>query len=442
VSLAAFTWTTRARPVVELGIGDDRTSGGAVWDVDAWDTAGAYWSGLEPEWLDISCDTRTVRCEYGRRATTDRFVPGVATIVVDNRTGWADPNASDPPGVLTVRPGRPIRVSVDHDVYGRRVLFRGFVDAMLPLYTPSDSDTVELSCLDALGEVNRAKLRPSLPVGNGETASTRTTRILDAAQWLPRDIWPSSETLVATDLGGQVADLLGRTADSAGGAVFGDLQGRVAFRPRDWQSYLPGTPVDGTIGNVDPSDVCPVSWERPFARADIATRAIIGRDAETAVVRDDTDGILRYGIEPFERIDLLTLRDSSLAMLADRVLRTRGEDTAPRVRSVRLDARRADALDLMSTVEVYRPSRYRCRLQYPAPRGLVFDAEYFATGVVHELTPSSWVLDLNLDVAAPFAVAGGRWDSAYWNLSTWTDIVALVDEARSLRDDLTTGVPT
>lgn len=422
MTLAAFTFTDRARPVIELGIGDTVTAS-AVWDTARWDNPAALWSGDEPEWHDITCDTFSARCEYGRQATTDRFIPGTATIVVDNTSGWADPNTTDPPAELTVRPGRAVRISVDHALYGRRVLFRGFVDAMTPVHSPVDVDTVELACIDALGEVGRATLKPAATAGyGGEWASIRTARILDAAMWsaAARDIRPSSEALIADDLGGQVADLLGQVADSAGGAVFGDLDGRIAFRPRDWQTYTPGTPVDGTIGNVDPGDVCPTRWERPFDRADIATRAIIGRDLATAVVADDTDGINKYGIEPFERVDLLTQNDASLALFASRILNTRASATAPRVRSVSLDAATTDAaLDLMATVDVYRPSRYRCRLTYPPPRGPVFDAEYFATGVAHDLTPSAWTLQLNLDVAAPFAAVGGRWDQAQWDLALW-----------------------
>lgn len=465
--ISAFDFTSRARPVVELGIGDVRNAIGGVWDAARWDTDDA-WSGIEPEWIDVSCDTRSARVEYGRRAVTDRFVPGAATVVVDNASGWADPNTADPPGSLSIRPGRPIRVGVVHEVYGYRVLFRGFVDSMTPVYSPNESDAVELSCIDALGEVNRAKLVAlEVPVGAGETASDRVERILNAIPWIPRDVWPSAETLVATDLGGQVADMLGVTADSAGGAVFGDLEGRVAFRPRDWQTYAPDAPVDGTIGNVDQGgtvanrvtfgelnyledgeqvifgetviagDVCPTSWERPFVRADIATRAIMGRSGSPPVVVDDDDAIAKYGVEPFERVDLLTESDATLLLLAERALRTRGELTAPRVRSVSLDARTSTgALDLMSTVDVYAPSRYRCRLAYPPPRGLVFDGQYFATGVAHELTRSSWTLELNLDVAAPFATFGDRWDTGGWDYADWTDAVELLAEARSLMEAL------
>lgn len=422
MSLAAFTFTDRARPVIELGIGDTRTpTGQAQWDVARWDNPAAKWASTDPVWTDITCDVRTAHVEYGRQATTDRFVPGVATLEVDNASGWADPNAVAAPGVLTMRPGRSLRIGFVHETLGAVWRFRGFVDVVRPTYTPAGADTVVLEVVDALGEVNRAKNKPlAAPVGDGETVSARMGRILDRSSWAPakRDIAASSLTLIADAIGGQTADLLGRAADSAGGSVFGDYDANVTFRARDWQTYLPGTPVDGTIGNVAPSDVCPVGWVRPFARADITTRAIMGRDEATAVVVDDANGQLAYGIEPFERTDLLTKVDADLTTLANRVIATRSSSTAPRVRSVTLDARTSvAALDLMTSVDVYRPSRYRCRLRYP--RGTVFDAEHFATAVVHDITPSSWTLELALDLAAPYAATGARWDSGRWDRSTW-----------------------
>ena len=143
---------------------------------------------------------------------------------------------------------------------------------------------------------------------------------------------------------------------------------------------------------------------------------------------DDLEGQALYGIEPFTRTDLLTESYELLQLLARRILATRAASTSPRVRSVSLDARTADnALDLMATVDVFDPSRYRCRLQYP--RGVVFDEEYFATAVAHEVTPNGWTLELNLDSAAPFAVAGERWDTAHWDSTVWANPV------RSLQED-------
>lgn len=501
MTLAAFTWTNRVRPVVELGVGDLRVPvGSAKWDTARWDNAAAVWAGVDPTWVDITCECYTARCSYGRDHANDRFTAGVASIYANNASGWADPDVSEDPAALTMRPGRAIRFGIVHINYGTRWLFRGFIDKITPTYLPEEeADSVLIDCIDALGEVNRAVLKPiAVAAHAGETASARIGRILDLAQWEPtkRDVLPSSTTLIATDDGGQVADLLSRTADSAGGSVFGDLNANIAFRNRDWQTYVPGTPPDGIIGNVDPGipgyfvpwqpaqpayldpsittggtetitdqrgrvwtvdqagaivrakpetpgywvegvpgDVCPVSWQRPFDRADLATRVIMGRDEATAVVVNDPVGQTLYGIEPFVQVDLQTERDDMLLYLANRVLKVRSFETAPRVRSVEIDGRTAvNAIDLMTTVDIWKPSRYRCRLEQP--RGEVFDAEHFATGAVHELGADYWTLSLSLDLAAPWAAAGGHWDSAAWDQATWDASAALLEELAALRAEI------
>lgn len=438
MSLPRFTFTSRARPWLQVGVGDSRVPiGQARWQTSRWSDPAATWAGIEPTWLDVSCEAFRCRCEYGRRRSTDRFVPGVATIEVNNASGWADPHATDDPALLAMRPGRAIRFGVDHATLGRVVLWRGFIDAMTPTYDPSVPDSVTMQCVDALGEVNRAKLadQPARPAG--ETVAARIAHLLQAIGWPASKsiVGASSMHLIAAELNGQAADLLGRAADSGGGSLFGDREANVVFRGRDWQTYVPGTPPDGTIGNVEATDVCPVQWERPFNRADIATVVIMGRDIETATVVRDVDGAAVYGEEPFERTDLWTQNDTDLLTLANRALRVRSWSTAPVLRSVTLDASTsAGALDLMTQADPYEPSRYRCRLQLD--RGLVFDAEHLVTGIVHELTADTWEANVNLDLAEPYAVAGGRWDSAMWDRAAWTNAAALALAARQLATTL------
>jgi hypothetical protein len=297
----AFTWTDRARPVIEIGVGDVRIDQDAgQWDVHHWDEPTAVWSGIEPVWQEVTCDAFSFTCEYGRQRTTDRFVAGLASIVVWNATGWADPNVTDDPSRLTMRPGRSIRVGVLHVVLGMRWLYRGFIDAMTPTYDPVQPDTVELSCIDALGEVNRAKVVPvDPPVGAGDNITTRLTRLLDAGSW-PADkraLASASDTLIAHDLGGQLADLLGQAADSGGGNVYGDLNGNVAYKGRDWQIWVPGTPPDATIGNVEPGHLIPGSpqvdgYLNPTvgiaSTPDAADLNITGDVRVTAKLRDDS----------------------------------------------------------------------------------------------------------------------------------------------------------
>lgn len=424
----AFTFTDRARPFIEIGVGDTRIERStARWGSARWSDEDARWSGVEPSWLDVSCDVFEARCEYGRARSNERFVPSIATIEVSNESGWADPYATDDVAALTMRPGRAIRFGVDHVTLGHVVLWRGIIDGIVPTYTyastPGFMDTATLVCLDALGEVNRAKLAGAVETGDGETAPQRIDRTLDAADWPSgkRAFDGSSIPLVAAALNGQVADLLGRAADSAGGAVYGDRNGNIVYRARDWQTFMPGTPVAATIGNVEASDVCPVEWVRPFARRDIATRVIMGRDEATAVTIDDPAGKLLYGVEPFERIDLWTADDEDLTALANRALRVRSYLTAPVVRGVLLDASSGDdALDVMATADPFGPTHYRCRLA--VGDRAVFDDDHLVTGLIHELTAERWQTTINLDLAAPYEATAGRWGRGLWGRALWGSV--------------------
>ena len=434
MSLPRFTFTSRARPFLEVGIGDSRTpTGGARWDVQRWDQPDALWADVEPEWQDVTCQGYEVRFSHGREATTDRFEVATMSVVAANVDGWADLEPPEPgdTNTLQLRPGRSIRFGVDHQTLGRVVLWRGYIDVVDPTYEPG-SQVVRLQCIDALGEAGKVRLSaPGDPTGSGETVTARLGRILDDAGWPTgrRRLDGSSSTLLATKLDGQAADLLGRAADSNGGAVYADTSAYLVYRAMGWQVYPVGRPVDATIGNVGPGDVCPTRWVRPFARADIATRVILGNSREPVadvVQLEDEPGQGLYGVESFERTDLDTASAAELASMASTYLVTRGVATAPRVRSVGLDATTGDAVvDLLTTASPYRPSRYRCRLLLD--RGLVFDAEHQTTGATHTITPDGWSADLSLDLAEVYQASGARWEPASgadagqtrWDRAAW-----------------------
>lgn len=662
MSLSRFLFTDRARPIVEIGIGDSRLpSGTSRWDRAHWDRADdAHWAGNDPTWLDHTCDIISADIVGGRLRATDRFDVATCTLLVDNSSGWADP-APDPAAVLALRPGRQLRMGIDHETLGRIWRFWGVIDSLNPNYDPVQPDVAQIIAVDMLGDANRTKLLPTAPAPV-ENAAARVWRILARVPVLPTRVQLDSTSVqVRSDaMEGQVADLVHQAADSAGGSVFGDPAGMIRFRARDWQTYPPSEPPDATIGNVDPGtpgywipgtpqvdgwltptvgtvstpdvapsmaltspfrmtfkvrpdfvantvdkflagqwigaatvqewflasratgmvfgvynsagvrqdasvmttaqqtaalpqgvdtyvrvvfipasgatgyystdgstwtaarthpfvmtprdsvvplvvgahipagplwsnriywaqmerldpegnptgvvwrfdandypgagtsyvdprgrtwtltnaaaitpkvpavpdewvppvpgDVCPTGWERPFARADIATRVIVGRadppgtDPPTARMQfDDQPAQVRYGIEPFERTDLLTVTDADLTSLGQRWLVTRGERTAPRIRSVTFDAATADnALDLCTTVTPYKPSRYRCRLLLE--RGLVFDRQHYVTRTRHLITAEQWLVTVTMDIADTFAAPGGRWDRGRWDRATW-----------------------
>lgn len=431
MSLPKFSFSSRARPFIEVGTGDVRTDlGVARWDVAHWDNpADATWSGAEPLWVDETCYGYTIELAAGRQRNTDVFAPATATIALDNSDGWADAT------LLTLRPGRSLRVGVDHATLGRHVLFRGIVDAVAQSYRPGGGDTVEISAVCMLGDVGRSDLaKLGAPVGAGEPADVRVNRILNVVKFpgSKRDVQQSATTCLATDHGRQVADAFNIVAESTGGAIYGDTKGNIVFRDRDWQMFLDTSLPDAAIGNVTTGDVCPSEFHLSHRRDDLVTQVILGREGVDTVpfTYDQASGQGLYGVETFSATDLVCETTTDLNAIATRLFRVRGGySSTERVERVLVDAARSDdALDLITTASPFDPpSRYRCRLRLG--RGVVFNAQMLVTGVRHSMTPTSWTCDIDLDDAAPFESSVARWDSAHWKLSYWAGITTTTEVA-------------
>ena len=269
----------------------------------------------------------------------------------------------------------------------------------------------------------------------------------------------------ATTLGAQAVDLLDVAADSTGGVVFADEQARVVYRPRDWQTYEPGTPVDGTIGNLPATGddvvygaddvvygaddvvwmvtaadaVCPSGWEMSFESSDMATRVLTGRPSEEPHIFNDPANQLLYGVETFSRTDLIPAVPGELDILGNRMLRVLSANFMPTVSAVTIDAgTTVEARDLCATVDPTVPSRYRGFLEQDGR--IVFDRQFFAVGVSHRLDPESWTCRIALDDAGPFATVGNRWDDAAWDSGLWAEAVAtLLAEADALKELIVHG---
>src|SRR5262245_30004735 len=248
----------RARPVVQLGLGMSWAAGGTggVWDESLWDDATSTWAGVEPWWVNVTCEALDVQTFCGRERNTDTWEVGTATVTLRNDTGWADFPQTLPPEddryLLAVRPGIALRIGVVVDeAEDPEWLWRGYIDATTPGFVAGEGDVVVADCIDAFGEVGRQTLaKLSAPVGAGESVTARVTRILNAAEWPPqlRHLDTSSIPLVATDLEGSVVDLLNIASESAGASVFGGADGDVTLRQLDWQAWEADIAADGTIG--------------------------------------------------------------------------------------------------------------------------------------------------------------------------------------------------
>jgi hypothetical protein len=491
VTAATIDGLDGVRPFVEIGVGSAYTDASiARWDVARWDDPAATWAGTAPLWLDVTCHVLDVSTAIGRQRAVDKWEVGTATVVCENRDGWADfprsmAEAEDDDTLLTVRPGRSIRVGVQVGGDPPVTLFGGYIDAANPTYDAVDGARMTLECIDAKGDAGRADLvKLAVAAGLHETVTARLTRILNAASWpsYRRQLDASNVAMRATTLGAKAIDLMDRAADSAGGQVFGDVGGdtrdpAVAFRGRDWLDYPASAPPVGTIGNfgwlespgywaepdlvedppgsglIDPgtvglvedppgsglyliagqwvpavpADTCPSTWELEFGRDDVTTRAILGRQGEVERTFDDAAGIRLLGVEPFTNRNLETDTDADVTWLGERILAGRNWRRMPRVAAVTINAKggHPETVGTLAAADPFTGARFRC--QHHDGTRVIFNRIMMVVGVEHTLTPTAWSARIALDDAEPFLIGGpnpAHWDEAgvaLWDAATWAD---------------------
>lgn len=116
----------------------------------------------EPAWVDITPDVRSWSTSRGRRRELERFQPGRATVVLDNRTRQYDSVYSAGPWFGKLKPMKRMRIRETFNGVTYPV-FDGFVDRWQLDYPNTGRDsTATLTATDAMKVFNRAQLRPSV----------------------------------------------------------------------------------------------------------------------------------------------------------------------------------------------------------------------------------------------------------------------------------------
>jgi hypothetical protein len=379
--------------------------------------------------MDDSCDAIEATAFYGRERAVAVFDVGTATFRVANPAGlWDYPPTTDAT-VVSLRPGRPVRVGVTVNGGAPVWLWRGWIDATAASYDPTVGDTVDVSCICAKGEAGRADLaKLDTPAGDGETVTARLNRYCDAAQFpaARRQFDVSGTTLAATSLGGRTAALFDRSARSAGGDVFGNQDGYLVYRSQDWQSRGPGPP-DGYIGNRGvPGEVCPNGWDVWFNRSDFTAQVNYGAQGGTVSTVVDPVNVNRFGAgtpETYTMTDLETQDATVRTLLAQRILRVRNFNLAPRVAGCTLDAARPGVADLLAAADPFAPTMYSCG--HVARDGRpVFARMLYLTGVEHSITAGAWTARLALDDATPWQTnAASYYDAAHYDTDRYAHAV-------------------
>jgi hypothetical protein len=416
-------------PVFQVAAGDvDVTTGQAQYDVARYDTApGATYSGPDAQWTDDTCDAIDATTFYGRQRSIDAFDVGTATFRVANPTGLWDYPPADLQTPLTVRPGRMVRVGVQLGTAPPAWLWTGWIDGTEPGYDPAIGDVVTVTCVCAKGEAGRVDAgRVTTQVGDGDTADARMVRLADIAAFAPhrRLFDASGVTLVGTGYGARVGALMDDVGKSSGGDVYGDENGYLTYRGKDWQTRTPGTPPDGHIGNRGVAgEVCPNRWEVSFLRADYSSRVVYARSGEDTRQLDDLVNQGRFGVETFSMTSMATKLDADLNLLAARALRVRNFNLAPRVAAVSVDAARPGVADLLVAASPFTPSVYSCGHVTDDGR-VAFERTLYLTGVEHTITAAAWTARLALDDASPWLTnALSRYDAARYDVDVYAKAV-------------------
>lgn len=413
------------RPMMQVAVGDvDVQVGQAVYDTARYDQyPAATYAGLDALWTDDSCNVVEAVTFYGRERAVDQFDVGTATLRVANPDGlWDYPPTSDAT-VITLRPGRQTRVGVQIGTGSPVWLWHGWIDATAPGYDPAVGDVVDVSGICAKGEAGRADLaKLDAAVGANETVDQRMWRYCDAANFPThrRQFDQSGTALVATTLGGRAGALMDRSARSGGGDVFGDQNGFLVLRGQDWQTRPPNTPPDAIIGNRGlPGEICPNSWEVLYQRSDFTNRVNYGQSGgPVSTITDGTNGVETYTMTDLETVDA-TVRQ----LLAQRVLRVRNFNLAPRIAAVTLDAARPGVAALLAAADPYRPSLYSCGHVTRDGRA-VFARTMVLTGIEHTISAGSWTARLQLDDAAPWTTTSdARYDAAHYDADYYAKAV-------------------
>jgi hypothetical protein len=398
-----------------LGVGQAMEAG--VWDSGRWDVE--KWGQSDTslgDWVDVTCDVADGVAMTAGASNVDGVVTRweAATLAFTLRGTQYDPRSGPWAGTL----GPSIQVRFRWRVVGAAdwtTGFLGFVDDDGFKYDPKAKRAV-VACTDGTRVFQAFDGVEQSPIGQGETAAQRVTRILDMVAWPMdrRDVTAGGVTVKATTLADVAWTMLLAVADTDLALLWLNRAGALSFRPEG--KTMPSRVVSAVIGcegvDVPPgaTRITPLTIQGQQSvnlRNIVSVSRQAANDADTAqtvTVRDETS-IARYFPKSYERTDLIHTDDAWSQRVADSVLQSAAwPSSAPD--SVDLDSRAdhaATALllglepSLSVVVDDGNGGRWTCE-----PAGWTVEvARSHVSGTISLLDVSLWL--------------GSEWDTAVWD---------------------------
>jgi len=254
-----------------------------------------------------------------------RYEVGTATVQLDNLDGRFDPlNLSGPyvsAGASEIRPNLPVRISATLNGT-TETMWVGVVDSVDLDYASVTYSTVELRCVDGVAFLQAADFAElSTAVGAGDTARARIERILDHVGWpaAQRDLDPvTMSTMQATTMAASAWAQILLTADSDGGYVWFDRDGRIVYRTRGAVATMPSLTFSSSSSTAG-KDFVGVTISRDVDQ--VYNTVSLARKDGTAVTVEDVDAQATIGqVRGFSRSDLVCETDDQVGDVASWIL--------------------------------------------------------------------------------------------------------------------------
>jgi hypothetical protein len=394
-----------------------------VWDdgTATWDGAGLTWDDVD-DWpyqrMDLFCRFHGLTVSAGNPDAEGIFESAHVEMTLDNRDGAL--SLYDETGrLIDWQPGSPLDVWA---VYGGESfwLFSGRITA----WREQSDGTLDVEAFDAFSELQafRGEWTPGVV---GQTPAGRLTSICTAAGFTGRRRFDTGDVTLLTEAVDVAAlEEMFRTARSDGGVVFCDADGTLVYRGRNWLAGRPDQPSVPELTDNYCDGGAAVVWDAATTTADddIVNWLTAGNIAEPTVVveKRNDDSILYHGVQtwPSDRSDDLWSDAAQGEALADWIVnhralhRFRVEEASlylhdPRFAlwPVGLDLRIGDLVDWTHE-------------QAATGGPQLIDIRVIVVGVVHDITPDSWVVELATSPAVDHRTIGA-WDRTPW---MWDDV--------------------
>lgn len=388
---------TAELPYVRVYIGFSSPTVGSVFTVGhpTLGRVGMNPVGADGTWVEV---TQWVRAWSLRRGSgkgddpTLRYDAGTATIVLNDGDRRFDPeNLAGPyvsAGRTQVEPMRRVKIvatwaGIDYP------LFYGLADDFKPDYDGSFWTTTTLTATDASKVFADEDRTATTPVGAGEDAGARVTRLLDYYGWPATDrLISTGDTLLqATDLGGNLLGELQLVQDSEGGELYLDASGRVVFRNRRAMVTSSRSTTSQALFGDDPAGYA-VSGELPYADVEPSTsdetmvnRVSVARAGGVEQVLEDAVAVGRYLNKTHTRNDLLMTTDDAALQWGESVLYQYAQPPRRHAR-ITFNRPRPDVEAVMWPVLLGREFGDRITIRTrPAGGGAVIEKDSFIRGI-------------------------------------------------------------